>query len=390
MSSREYIAHNESFKGSNIYELKSCYAKGCNQLEVHDWLQDIPDANNRLKIIEVRFKNTRKEYVENVNGLKLKNGDIIVVEASVGYDVGIVSLMGHLVYEQLKKSKINPQNHDFKKIYRKAKETDIQKWREAIRREKELLIKSREIAKNLKLNMKIGDVEFQGDKTKAIFYYIADERVDFRELIKVLAEKLKIRIEMRQIGARQEAGRIGSIGPCGQSTCCTSWLSTFTSVSTNAARHQNVSMNPQKLAGQCGKLKCCLNFEVATYLDTQKDFPKTSIPLKTEKGTAHHKNTDVLRRTMQYAYADGQDKNATKGMVQISVERVKEIIELNKKGVIPPDLEGKNESLPSQDEALDYKNAVGQDNLDRFSSKNKNNRNKRKKRRKNKNKQNKQ
>ncbi len=390
MSSRDYIAHDTSFKGSNIFELKSCYAKGCNQLEVHDWLQDIPEAYNQFKIVEARFKNTRKEYVENVNGLKLKNGDIIVVEALVGYDVGIVSLMGPLVSEQLKKSKINSQNHEFKKIYRKAKESDIQKWREAIKREKELLIKSREIAKNLKLKMKIGDVEFQGDKTKAIFYYIADERVDFRELIKVLAEKLKIRIEMRQIGARQEAGRIGSIGPCGQTTCCTSWLSNFSSVSTNAARHQNVSMNPQKLAGQCGKLKCCLNFEVATYLDTQKDFPKTSIPLKTEKGIARHKNTDVLRRIMQYAYEDGEGKNVSKGMVQISVDRVKEIIELNKKDIIPPDLEGKDDSLPSKDEALDYKNAVGQDNLDRFSSKNKHNKDKRKKRRRKKNKQDKQ
>jgi cell fate regulator YaaT (PSP1 superfamily) len=379
MTTREYIAENESFQGTNIYELLECKNKGCDKLEVHDWLENIPTTSKTQDIIEVRFKNTRKEYFKNTNQLKLKKGDIVVVEASIGYDIGVISLTGNLVLEQLKKLRIKPGENDQKKIYRKAKDTDLKKWREAIKDEKRLLVTSREVAESLKLKMKIGDVEFQGDKTKAIFYYIADERVDFRELIKILADKLKIRIEMRQIGARQEAGRIGSIGPCGQPSCCTTWLSNFTSVTTNAARYQNVSMNPQKLAGQCGKLKCCLNYELESYMDYQKDFPNTSIALKTEKGTAKYKNSDILKRTMLYAYES--EKDGAPVLVNITVERVKEIIQLNKKGIMPIDLNDTSVSEKSDTSSLDYKNAVGQDDLDRFDKKKKNN-NRRKKNRK--------
>ncbi len=309
----------------------SQFTNGCNKLNVFDWLKDLPQSENTTDIVEVRFKNTRKGYFRNIDNLRLKKGDIVAVEVSHGHDIGIVSLTGDLVLEQIKKNDISLESTDIKKIYRKAKPLDIKKWNEAIDLEIPTMLKARKSAEDLKLEMKIGDVEFQGDKTKAIFYYIAEERVDFRELIKNFANEFKIRIEMRQIGARQEAGRIGGIGSCGNELCCTTWISKFVSITTNAARYQELSLNPQKLAGQCGKLKCCLNFEIECYLDARKDFPDTSIPLETTDGKAFHQKTDVFKRTMWYSLAESQ-QTSEMNLIPLSVDRVKEIIEMNKNG----------------------------------------------------------
>ncbi len=333
------------------------------KLNVYDWLKDVPESALCPNIVEVKFKNTRKGFYENVNQLKLKRGDIIAVEASPGHDIGIVSLTGDLVVEQMRKQRLNPETYEAKKVYRKAKPLDIEKWHEAIALEHKTMIKARQISAELRLNMKIGDVEYQGDKTKAIFYYIADERVDFRQLIKVLAEEFRIRIEMRQIGARQEAGRIGGIGPCGRELCCASWITNFVSVTTNSARYQDISLNPQKLAGQCSKLKCCLNFELDCYIDAQKDFPNTQIPLETKDGLAYHQKTDIFKRIMWYSF----DKFSTVNLIEISVDRVKEIIRLNKKGVQVETLVEENKKPIKK--ALDYENVVGQDSLNRFDKK---------------------
>ncbi len=333
------------------------------KLNVYDWLHDVPESVLCPDIVEVKFKNTRKGFYQNVNKLKLKQGDIIAVEASPGHDIGIVSLTGDLVVEQMRKQRLNPETYEAKKVYRKAKPLDIEKWQEAIALEHKTMIKARQISAELRLNMKIGDVEYQGDKTKAIFYYIADERVDFRQLIKVLAEEFRIRIEMRQIGARQEAGRIGGIGPCGRELCCASWITNFVSVTTNSARYQDISLNPQKLAGQCSKLKCCLNFELDCYIDAQKDFPNTQIPLETKDGLAYHQKTDIFKRIMWYSF----DKSTTLNLIEISVDRVKEIIRLNKKG-IKVDTLIEEEKQPVK-KVLDYENVVGQDSLNRFDKK---------------------
>ncbi len=309
---------------------------GCAKLDSFNWMGHIPMAADYNELAEVRFKNTRKGFYRNVNGLRIKKGDFVAVEASPGHDIGIISLTGELVLLQMKKYGILPDSEDLKKIYRKAKPADIDKWKETIALEHDTMIKSRKIAEKLNLEMKIGDVEYQGDKTKAIFYYIADERVDFRELIKVLADEFKIRIEMKQIGARQEAGRIGGIGSCGRELCCASWLSNFVSVTTSAARLQEVSLNPQKLAGQCGKLKCCLNYEVQCYIDAQKGFPSKDIILETEKGPAYHYKTDIYRRVMWYGF-EKEEETITR-LIPVPVERVIEIIELNKNNQKVPDL----------------------------------------------------
>jgi cell fate regulator YaaT (PSP1 superfamily) len=335
----------------------------CGKLDVFDWLSDLPQGLTSTDIIEVQFKNTRKGFFKNTNGLRLRKGDIVAVEASPGHDIGTVSLCGELVLLQMKKNNISPENYDFKRIYRKAKSVDIDKWNESKNMEQETMLESRKIALDLGLNMKIGDVEYQGDRTKAIFYYIADERVDFRSLIKVLAERFRVRIEMRQIGARQEAGRIGGIGPCGRELCCSSWMTNFVSVTTNSARYQEISLNPQKLAGQCGKLKCCLNYELDAYIDAQKDFPNTNIPLETEDGRFYHFKTDIFKRIMWYS----GDKDMPANVVAISVDRVKEIIALNKKNkrVEKLSIESK---MPAVQE-IDYQNVVGQDSLTRFDDK---------------------
>lgn len=337
----------------------------CGKLEVFDWLSDLPDGTKSTDIVEVQFKNTRKGFYRNSNQLKITKGDIVAVEASPGHDIGIVTLTGELVLLQMKKNNLDPANYEFKRIYRKAKPVDIEKWEEAKALEHDTMLESRRIAEQLNLNMKIGDVEYQGDRTKAIFYYIADERVDFRELIKVLADRFKVRIEMRQIGARQEAGRIGGIGPCGRELCCSTWITNFESVTTNAARYQEISLNPQKLAGQCGKLKCCLNYELDTYIDAQKDFPPTDIPLETETETYHHVKTDIFKRLMWYA--SGEDNSTN--MVMLSVDKVKEIIELNKKGQKVAKLT--SEVLTEINSEIDYTNVVGEDSITRFDNQNK-------------------
>ncbi len=343
------------------------YFDQCGKLDSYNWLREITDTNDIPEIVEVRFKNTRKEYYSNVNGLHLKRGDFVAVEASPGHDIGIITLAGEIVSKQLQKTKYDPRIDELKKVYRKAKPADIEKWEEAIMLENETMLKARSIAEQLKLDMKIGDVEYQGDKTKAIFYYIADERVDFRELIKVLADTFRIRIEMRQIGARQEAGRIGGIGTCGRELCCSTFITNFVSVSTQAARIQEVALNPTKLAGQCGKLKCCLNYEAGCYADARKAFPDKNILLKTTAGKAMHQKTDVHRGIMWYAVTN---EDGISNMVPVPVERAKEIISLNRKDVIP---EGLIEShLQSGSErTTEYKDVIGEESINRFEKKNK-------------------
>jgi len=291
----------------------------------------------------------------------LKVGDLVAVEGNPGHDIGIISLMGELVNEQMKRHRVTLNNGEFRKIYRQAKPVDIDKWKEAIALEHQTMIKSRQIVKDLGLDMKIGDVEYQGDKTKAIFYYIADGRVDFRQLIKVLAETFRIRIEMKQIGARQEAGRIGGIGPCGRELCCSTWLTNFVSVTTNAARYQEISLNPQKLAGQCGKLKCCLNYEVDSYLDAQKDFPPTNIPLETENATYYYLKADIFTETYWYS----QRGDAPSSLVPIHVNKVKEIQRMNKKGRRPEKLVIEHQAANTLKEDT-FHNVVGQEDLTRF------------------------
>jgi cell fate regulator YaaT (PSP1 superfamily) len=333
------MAYRESGKCDDrtmMNEVPSGKLCGCAKLDSFNWMGHIPMAADYNELAEVRFKNTRKGFYRNINGLRIKKGDFVAVEASPGHDIGIISLTGELVLRQMRKYGILPDSEDLKKIYRKAKPADIDKWKETIALEHDTMIKSRKIAEKLNLAMKIGDVEYQGDKTKAIFYYIADERVDFRELIKVLADEFKIRIEMKQIGARQEAGRIGGIGSCGRELCCASWLSNFVSVTTSAARLQEVSLNPQKLAGQCGKLKCCLNYEVQCYIDAQRGFPSKDIILETEKGPAYHYKTDIYRRIMWYG-SEKEEETITR-LMPVPVERVIEIIELNKNNQKVPDL----------------------------------------------------
>ena len=301
--------------------------EGCYKLHETAWLEQYP-PHTPTDIFEVRFKNTRRSYYQNVNNLPLKRGDIVAVEASPGHDIGIVSLTGDMVARQMRRVGFNPYNGEFKKIYRKAKPYDIERWQEAIALEHETMIAARQIAAEMGLNMKIGDVEYQGDKIKAIFYYIADERVDFRELIKVFAERFHIRIEMKQIGARQEAGRIGGIGACGRELCCASWISNFSSVTTNSARMQEISLNPQKLAGQCSKLKCCLAYEYDTYVDARKEFPRLREPLQALDGEYYLVKTDILAGTMSFS----SSKDTMTNVVTLPVARVKEIIALNRAG----------------------------------------------------------
>lgn len=343
-------------------EKKGCSgcASRCGKLNVYDWLDDLPASMNTTDIVEIQFKNTRKGYFRNSNGLRIEKGDIVAVEASPGHDIGTITLTGELVLLQMKKHNINLDSYEFKRVYRKAKAVDIEKWEEARALEHETMLESRRIAERLKLDMKIGDVEYQGDKTKAIFYYIADERVDFRQLIKVLAETFRVRIEMRQIGARQEAGRIGGIGPCGRELCCSTWMTNFVSVTTNAARYQEISLNPQKLAGQCGKLKCCLNYELDAYIDAQQDFPKTNIVLETVDGNYYHFKTDIFSRTMWYSTS----KDIPAGIVSVSVDRVKEVIRFNRKGKKVDKLA--NETTKPLVVEPTYDNVISQESLTRF------------------------
>lgn len=322
-----------------------------------NWLEGISDASD-FDLVEVQFKNTRKGFYRNTSGLDIHLGDMVAVEASPGHDIGEVTMVGRLVQLHIKKANLKA-DHDFKRIFRLAKPADLEKFKEAKAKEQDAMIRSRKIAEELKLNMKIGDVEYQGDGAKAIFYYIADERVDFRKLIRVLADTFKVRIEMKQIGARQEAGRIGGIGPCGRPLCCSSWMTGFVSVGTSAARFQDLSMNPQKLAGQCAKLKCCLNFEVDVYMEASKKLPPKDVALETADATYFHFKSDILSGQMTYS----TDKHAPVNCVTISSERVREIIAINKEGKKVESLLSPGESV---DQRTEFVELVGQDNINRF------------------------
>jgi cell fate regulator YaaT (PSP1 superfamily) len=364
----------------------SCGTGGCNKLNIFDWLSnmELPKGQAQFDIVEVRFKNGRKDFFRKEGGMELYMGDIVAVESSPGHDIGAVSMSGELVRLQMKKKGVAKDSPEIKKIYRKAKQTDIDKWESARTLENPTMYRARTIAVELKLNMKISDVEYQGDKTKAIFYYTADERVDFRELIKVLADEFKVRIEMKQIGARQEASRLGGIGSCGRELCCSTWLTDFRSVSTSAARYQQLSLNPLKLAGQCGKLKCCLNYELDTYIDAIRDFPDNNVKLLTEKGLAFHQKTDIFKRTMYFSYADNPGN-----FIAVPVDRVKEIIALNKESQKPADLVTYVETTVRPEKKPDYENVVGQDSITRFDNKRKKKKSNNKKRNNNKNRNNK-
>ena len=318
----------------NDPHLRGFAASGCGrqdkQLNTYNYFSDIPGNDTTCDLVEVQFKNTRKGYYRNENHLDLAKGDMVAVEASPGHDVGVVSLTGRLVPLQMKKTVLK-QGSEIKRIYRKARAVDMEKYEAAKAREHETMIESRRIAAELGLDMKIGDVEYQGDGNKAIFYYIADARVDFRKLIKVLAETFHVRIEMKQIGARQEAGRIGGIGPCGRELCCATWMKNFVSVSTNAARFQDISPNPQKLAGQCAKLKCCLNYEVDTYVEAAKKLPSKEIALETADATYYYFKADILSGTVTYS----TNKRLAVNTVTITAERAFDIIRLNKEGEKP-------------------------------------------------------
>jgi cell fate regulator YaaT (PSP1 superfamily) len=346
----------------------ACGTSGCTTLPVFDWLtnMELPNGKQAFDVVEVRFKASRKEFYRIGDNKGLVVGDAVAVDAAPGHDLGMVSMTGELVRLQMKKLGV-ANDFQLKSVYRKAKPVDIEKWQLAVDKEKTTMMRARAIAVELKLNMKISDVEYQGDGNKAIFYYTADDRVDFREMIKVLADEFKVRVEMRQIGSRQESARLGGIGSCGRELCCSTWLRDFRSVNTSAARYQQLSLNPQKLAGQCGKLKCCLNYELDSYLDAIKDFPETNVKLETRRGWAFHQKTDIFRRILFYSYTDDPGN-----FIAVPVDRVKLILELNKKSEKPEALLSEKE-IPKVIKTHDYENVVGQDSLTRFdASKNRN------------------
>ncbi|MDE6321816.1 MAG: hypothetical protein K2L93_05900 [Muribaculaceae bacterium] len=332
------------------------------KLTCHNWLEDIPGGYTDCDMVEVQFKNTRKGYYKNSNNLQLEIGDWVAVESSPGHDIGQVTLTGSLVRLQMLKARIKP-DAETRRVFRLAKPADIEKFEEARAREHDTMIRARKIAEDLNLKMKIGDVEYQGDGNKAIFYYIADERVDFRQLIKVLAETFRVRIEMKQIGARQEAGRIGGIGPCGRTLCCATWMTSFVSVATSAARFQDLSLNPQKLAGQCAKLKCCLNFEVDAYVESVKKLPPREIRLETTDHTYFHFKTDIFKGEITYS----TDKNIAANLVTIDAKRAFEVIAMNKNGEKPLKLE--REGAPNVEKTKEFGDIIGQDSLTRFDKK---------------------
>ncbi|MBO4841763.1 MAG: hypothetical protein J5478_00120 [Bacteroidales bacterium] len=337
-------------------ELKVRYNIRCCKLSSYDWMDGI-HQNRYSDLYEVRFKNTRKVFFRNTSGQIIKAGDLVVVEAQNGHDLGIVTLEGPVVLEQLARHRIDPATYEFRRIYRKAKILDIERWQEAISREQKTMIRARQLAARLGLDMKIGDVEFQGDGTKAIFYYIADERVDFRQLIKDFAEEFHIRVEMKQIGARQEAGLIGGLGVCGRALCCSNYMSDFQSITTQAARCQDLSLNPQKLAGQCSKLKCCINYEASTYVDAQKQLPDVRGPIELEDGPAWLMKTDILRGIMYFSYEQGSLAN----LYPIPASRVREILAENRQGNKPASLQDSGPSVKSE-----FISAVGDDSITRF------------------------
>lgn len=353
------------FTEPNLISTNEAFFKSsCCKLDAYDWLGDInlPESQKQSTFVQVRFKNDRKDFFEKKPDMHLDEGDIVAVEASPGHDIGVIALTGQMVLYQMRRNRVNPETHPLKKVYRKARMSDIEKWILAVKREEETKIEARQIAARLKLNMKINDIEYQGDNTKAIFYYTAEDRVDFRELIRILADRYKVRIEMKQIGVRQEASKVGGIGSCGREMCCSSWLTDFHSVSTTTARTQQLSLNPQKLAGQCGKLKCCLNFEQKLYEQALKQFPDTNKVLETQKGEAVHQKTDVYKEVMWYTYKDKKACN----LMPIPLKSVKKIIQINEKGKKPESLE--IYALAEKKET-EYNQVVGQDELGRFDKK---------------------
>ena len=338
--------------------IETTYREGCCKLGDHNYLKNVSPVDY-ADVYEVRFKNTRKGFYRNESSQSIRQGDLVVVEAQTGYDLGIVTLEGPLVARQMRSKRLDPASYEYRKIMRRARQSDIDKWMEATSREQQTMIEARRIAATLGLEMKIGDVEFQGDGTKAIFYYIADGRVDFRQLIKVFAEEFRIRIEMKQIGARQEAGLIGGLGVCGRELCCANYITNFKSISTAAARCQDLSLNPQKLAGQCGKLKCCINYEVATYMDAQSRIPKVSEPLEFEDGLVYLRKTDILAETMYFSY----DKSSDANLYPLAAEDVREIIKMNRNGLKPSSL------LPEpRENSPEFVTAVGEGSISRFDS----------------------
>ena len=338
--------------------IETAYREGCCKLGDHNYLKNVAPVDY-ADVFEVRFKNTRKGFYRNASGQSIRQGDMVVVEAQTGYDLGIVTLEGPLVARQMRSKRLDPASYEYRKIQRRARQSDVEKWLEATSREHQTMIEARRIAATLGLEMKIGDVEFQGDGTKAIFYYIADGRVDFRQLIKVYAEEFRIRIEMKQIGARQEAGLIGGLGVCGRELCCANYITNFRSISTAAARCQDLSLNPQKLAGQCGKLKCCINYEVATYMDAQSHIPKVTEPLEFEDGLVYPRKTDILSQTMYFSYDKGSDAN----LYPLAADDVREIIRMNRNGIKPESL------LPEPvDRTPEFVTAVGEGSISRFDS----------------------
>ena len=360
----------------------TCGTSGCNKLNVYDWLADmeLPEGQKPFNVVEVRFKGSRKEFFRNSEYLPLTTGDVVAVEGNPGHDIGTVSLTGELVRFQLKLNGIEADSPTIKALYRLAKPADIEKWESVKALEVETMYRARSIALNLSLKMKLSDVEYQGDGKKATFFYTADERVDFRELIKKLADQFKVRIEMRQIGMRQEASRLGGIGSCGRELCCSTWLTDFKIVSTSAARYQNLSLNPLKLAGQCGKLKCCLNYELDSYMDAIRDIPDSNVRLETQKGVAFHRKTDIFKRIMWFAYQNepGEGAVTADSWVVLPVDRVKEIIQLNKQGQKPAELSDYTETS-TYEKPLDYADVVGQDSLTRMMDKKRKKKKKKKK-----------
>lgn len=358
---KEFFTLND---GACQFSEAGCRRNSAHMLPVTDWLCDLPENIQESDLVEVQFKNTRKAYYHNAEHLVLTKGSRVIVEANPGYDLGEVVLTGTLVRKQMSKYRIDTTRYEIRNIMRLANERDEERAREAHAKEQDTMIRSRQLAKSLGLEMKIGDVEYQGDGSKAIFYYIADGRVDFRQLIKVYAETFRIRVEMKQIGARQEAGRIGGTGPCGRELCCSTWMTNFSSVGTGAARVQNLSLNPQKLAGQCAKLKCCLNYEMPIYEDALKSFPSRHTPLETMEGTYYYFTADPLRGEITYS----SDQRVPANLQILTPEKAKTIIDMNKRGEKPQNLGGKSTSAVEVPE-IGYQNVVGQDDLTRFDKK---------------------
>jgi cell fate regulator YaaT (PSP1 superfamily) len=340
----------------------TCSTGNCGKMPVFNWLSNmsLPAGQEPFDVFEVRFKNGRKEFFKNKNNLNVHMGDHVAVEASPGHDIGVISLKGELVRLQMRKKKVKVDGEQVKTLYRHASDADLEKWGIARNREKETMYRAREIASQLGLDMKIGDVEFQGDNIKAVFYYTSEGRVDFRELIKLMADEFQVRIEMRQIGVRQEAQRMGGIGSCGRELCCSTWLNDFRSVGTSAARYQQLSLNPQKLAGQCGKLKCCLNYELDMYVEAIKGFPESNVKLKTKKGDAFMQKMDIFKRKMWYSY-----HSEPSHFIELNLDKVQEIVSQNKKGEQPDSLEIFVQAFVEEPKH-DYENVVGQDSITRF------------------------